>query len=112
MKLVTLATFPSEFEATLAKNALDEKGIKAAFAGGTEVIAPPSISLVVEEKDLQPAGEILKEAWEYGSLHAGHEWAEEEKIGDRAYRVNPIAILIMAEFIMMSVLLSSLFSNC
>jgi hypothetical protein len=61
MKLVTLATFPSEFEATLAKNALEQNGINACFAGGEQVIvqtyALPAYgtTLAVAENDLKEA---------------------------------------------------------
>jgi len=74
MKLVTLATFRSELAATLAKNALEEKGIRATFSGGRWAPsdwAIEGVSLVVAEKDLERASEILNEAWEYGSLHGG-----------------------------------------
>jgi Putative prokaryotic signal transducing protein len=66
MELVTLATFPSDFEATLAKNILETNGVRATLAGGGYPILPEGLPygtrLVVAEEDRQRAAAILNEA--------------------------------------------------
>jgi hypothetical protein len=66
MRLVTLATFPSPVEAALARNVLEEAGIRAhatddatgwAFSGMFG-----GVRLLVDEADLERAGELLDEA--------------------------------------------------
>lgn len=95
--VVILHTFPGEFEATLAKNALEQNGIKVSFAGGQEGIGwekfvPVGTTLVVAEKDLEEANEILKEAREQGGVES--KYPQEEMTGDRFYRISIIAYFV------------------
>jgi hypothetical protein len=76
MRLVTLATFPSPIEAALARNILAEAGIPAEATEGANASVwggmLGGVKLLVDEDDLQRAGELLDEA--LGTpLEAGHE---------------------------------------
>jgi hypothetical protein len=66
MRLVTLATFPSPVEAALARNVLDEAGIKAHAADDATGWAFSGmfggVRLLVDEADLERAGDLLDEA--------------------------------------------------
>src|SRR5688500_6129660 len=65
-RLVTLATFPSPVEAALARNILDEAGIRAHAADDATGWAFSGmfggVKLLVDEADLERAGELLDEA--------------------------------------------------
>jgi hypothetical protein len=65
-RLVTLATFPSPIEAALARNILAEAGIRAEATEGANASVwggmLGGVKLLVDEDDLQRAGELLDEA--------------------------------------------------
>jgi hypothetical protein len=66
MRLVTLATFPSPVEAALARNLLEEAGIRAHAADDATGWAFSGmfggVRLLVDEADLERAGELLDAA--------------------------------------------------
>jgi hypothetical protein len=66
MRLVTLATFPSPVEAALARNILEEAGIRAQAAGDASGWAFSGmfggVRLLVDEADLERAGGLLDAA--------------------------------------------------
>ena len=103
MKLITLANFPSEFEATLARNILKANGVHATFAGRRPIIAWRGVPqgetvLVVEEKDLERAIHILREAKEQAEPHGEWSYPEREKILSRFRRAYGIALLVILGF--------------
>ena len=66
MRLVTLATFPSPVEAALARNILEDAGIRAHAADEATGWAFSGmfggVGLLVDEADLERAGELLDES--------------------------------------------------
>jgi len=75
MKLATIGAFRSEFEATLAKDALEANGIRASFAGGYPAIGLGGYSLlVVDQKDLKRAVKILKEVKKHDGTNLEWTW--------------------------------------
>jgi hypothetical protein len=70
MQPYPLAYFQSEFEATLAKNAIEAHGIHASFAGGFALDGDPmGKTLVVDINDWHRATEILRKIKEQGTGH-------------------------------------------
>ncbi len=65
-KLVTLAFFDREIEATMLADELQNHGIAAQAAGtltaGFRAEAPGSVKVLVHERDLQRAEQIMKES--------------------------------------------------
>jgi hypothetical protein len=92
MKPVTLALFPSDFDAALVKNLLETRGIRATFAGGYQVIAwdgaPHGTTLVVAEKDLEQAINIINEVREQSSRRVESECPQEKEADDRISRIS------------------------
>jgi hypothetical protein len=99
MKLIPLATFSSELEATLAKNALEQNGISVSFAGGQQVVAwdgaPFGITLVVAENDLDEATTVLKEAKKVGGDRIEWEWPQEKKIHERIRMIRSVSFILI-----------------
>jgi hypothetical protein len=98
MKPVTLALFPTEFDAALVKNLLETRGIQATFAGGYQVIAwdgaPHGTTLVVAEKDLEQAIKIFNEVREQSRRRLESECPQEEKADDRISTISRLVMFV------------------
>ena len=93
MALVTVAVFPNEFEAELAKNFLESRGITSYSSGG---VAPAALrgavtgSVVqVEEDDVVQATQLLAEVYQKQSRPR-----ESERISKARSRMALIVLLI------------------
>jgi hypothetical protein len=107
--LVTLAIFPSEFEATLAKNALKKCGVRTSFAGGHPVLMPDGVpngcTLVVAEKDLEDATRILSDVTGREAPPDESGSPGERESGDRILRISALAFLFILGCAMLQALL-------
>jgi hypothetical protein len=111
-KLVTLATFPTEFQARVVKNALKENGVRASFAGGVpELVAygvPYGCTLVVAEKDLAKATTIINEVRQQAEPAVECEPPQDVQVGDRILRISAIGFLLALCYGMIQVFLEAL----
>jgi hypothetical protein len=85
-KLVVLGRFPSDCEAALVHNVLNDYGIRTQIAGAQQDLVqypvPLGATLVVAERNREEALKIIYEVRKRARPHV--EWPEEEKSWDEA----------------------------